>query len=143
LKFGESPFDENWLKRPSQDHRITTRLHIAEYLRARTESLLAHATQVDPTSKWWFGLDDDELGKVYPWEDWILAMSVLAEIPEGMMETDLFAGIVKVDVKYASMDPTAAFMAGKLKNEGSTRALFEALWSGEAVATISRLASRS
>ncbi|MFN5601207.1 MAG: PIG-L family deacetylase [Acidimicrobiaceae bacterium] len=97
LKFGESPFDENWLKRPSQDHRITTRLHIAEYLRARTESLLAHATQVDPTSKWWFGLDDDELGKVYPWEDWILAMSVLAEIPEGIMETDLFAGIRSFD----------------------------------------------
>ena len=48
LKFGESPFDEKWLSRPSQDHRITTRLEIGAYLRARTESLLAHATQIDP-----------------------------------------------------------------------------------------------
>lgn len=90
LKFGESPFDEKWLSRPSQDHRITTRLDIGEYLYARTQSLLAHATQIDPTSKWWFGLDDDELAKVYPWEDWILAKSIFGEIPEGMQETDLF-----------------------------------------------------
>lgn len=93
LKYGESPFDKNWLNRTSQDHRITTRLEISKYLRARTESLRAHATQVDPTSKWWFGLDDDELAKVYPWEDWILAKSINGEIPEGMLETDLFFGI--------------------------------------------------
>lgn len=92
-KFGESPFDENWLKRPSQDHRITTRLNIGPYLRARTESLLAHATQVDPTSKWWFGLNDDELAEVYPWEDWILAKSALGEIASGAIESDLFEGI--------------------------------------------------
>lgn len=93
LKFGESPFDENWRNRPSQDHRITTRLEIGEYLHARTQSLRAHATQVDPTSKWWFGLDDHELADVYPWEDWILAKSVSGDVPEGMMETDLFVGI--------------------------------------------------
>jgi len=93
LKYGESPFDENWRNRPSQDHRITTRLDIGKYLHARTESLRAHATQVDPTSKWWFGLDDDELAKVYPWEDWILAMSTHGDIPEGIMETDLFYGV--------------------------------------------------
>lgn len=50
--------------------------------------------------------------------------------------------VIRIDAKYASMNPTAAFMLGKLKNEGSTRALFEALWSGEAQKTISRLASR-
>ena len=93
LKFGESPFDENWRNRPSQDHRITTRLEIGEYLYARTQSLRAHATQVDPTSKWWFGLEDHELADVYPWEDWILAKSVSGNVPEGMMETDLFVGI--------------------------------------------------
>jgi mycothiol S-conjugate amidase len=92
-KFGESPFDDNWLKRPSQDHRITTRLNIGAYLRARTESLLAHATQVDPTSKWWFGLDDNELAQVYPWEDWILAKSIFGEIAPGVIESDLFEGI--------------------------------------------------
>jgi mycothiol S-conjugate amidase len=92
-KFGESPFDENWLKRPSQDHRITTKLNIAGFLRARTESLLAHATQVDPSSRWWFGLTDDELAEVYPWEDWILAKSAVGEIPDGEIESDLFAGL--------------------------------------------------
>jgi mycothiol S-conjugate amidase len=93
LKYGESPFDENWRNRPSQDHRITTRLDIGQYLHARTASLRAHATQVDPTSKWWFGLSDAELADVYPWEDWILAHSVSGDVPEGMMETDLFVGL--------------------------------------------------
>jgi putative sterol carrier protein len=51
--------------------------------------------------------------------------------------------VVRIDAKNASMDPTTAFMAGKLKAEGNTRSLFEALWSGDAAAVISRLASRS
>ncbi|MGA0117395.1 MAG: SCP2 sterol-binding domain-containing protein [Ilumatobacteraceae bacterium] len=59
---------------------------------------------------------------------------------EGPDDADV---VIRIDAKYASMNPTAAFMAGKLKNEGSTRALFEALWSGEAADVISRLASRS
>jgi mycothiol S-conjugate amidase len=92
-KFGESPFDENWLKRPSQDHRITTRVEIGKYLAARTQSLLAHATQIDPTSKWWFGLDDDELARVYPWEDWILARSSLDPLPQECIEDDVFMNI--------------------------------------------------
>jgi mycothiol S-conjugate amidase len=93
LKYGESPFDENWRNRPSQDHRVTTRLHIGEYLYARTQSLRAHATQVDPAAKFWFGLTDTELADVYPWEDWILAQSHNCEVPEGMLETDMFVGI--------------------------------------------------
>jgi len=92
-KNGESPFEEAWLNRPSQDHRITTRLHLPAFLPARSGSLRAHATQVDPSSAWWFGLDDDELARVYPWEDWILARSV-QELPmlEGH-EDDLFHGL--------------------------------------------------
>lgn len=93
LKYGESPFDENWRNRPSQDHRITTRLDIGRFLPARTLALRAHATQVDPSSKWWFGLDDEELAKVYPWEDWILAATHVGDVPEGMQETDLFVGL--------------------------------------------------
>lgn len=50
--------------------------------------------------------------------------------------------VVRIDAKYAAMNPTAAFMAGKLKAEGNTRRLFEALWSGEAEKIISQLASR-
>lgn len=91
-KFGESPFDENWLKRESQDHRVTTRINISGFIHARTLSLQAHATQVDPASKWWFGLDDEELEVVYPWEDWILAQSTLPSIEEKYIEADLFEG---------------------------------------------------
>ena len=74
---GKSPFDEKWLSRPGHDHRITTRLHIGDYLWARSGALRAHATQVDPNEPWWFGLSDDELAEVYPWEDWILARSLV------------------------------------------------------------------
>ena len=91
---GESPFDEKWFDRPDADHRITTKLDIAEFLWARTGALKAHATQVDPTEKWWFGLDDAQLAEVYPHEDWILARSLVGDIPgPGQYETDLFAGI--------------------------------------------------
>ena len=62
-------------------------------MRARTESLLAHATQVDPTSRWWFGLTDEELAEVYPWEDWILAKSAEGQGVDGAIEDDLFSGL--------------------------------------------------
>jgi hypothetical protein len=48
---------------------------------------------VDPSSAWWFGLTDDELAAVYPWEDWILAKSTLDIDTDSVMEDDLFAGI--------------------------------------------------
>lgn len=88
---GTSPYDEKWLDRPDHDHRITTRLDVRGYLWARTAALKAHATQVDPTEAWWFGLDDDELAAIYPWEDWILARSLVGPIPA--LEADLFEGI--------------------------------------------------
>lgn len=90
---GESPFDQAWLDRPGQDHRITTRLDVGEYLWARTGALKAHATQVDPTEPWWFGLDDRQLAEVYPYEDWILARSLVGIPADGEHETDLFAGL--------------------------------------------------
>ncbi len=90
---GRSPYDEKWLARPDHDHRITTRIDVSEYLWARTGALKAHATQVDPSEAWWFGLDDDELAEVYPWEDWILARSLVGPIPTDDRERDLFAGV--------------------------------------------------
>ena len=90
---GESPYDQDWLDRPGHDHRITTKVHIADYLWARSGSLRAHATQVDPSEPWWFGLTDDQLAEVYPWEDWILARSLVGTPVEGELETDLFVGI--------------------------------------------------
>lgn len=58
---------------------------------------------------------------------------------EGPDDADV---IVKIAAKDAALDPTLAFMTGKLKNDGSTGALFEVLSSGEAAEAISRLASR-
>lgn len=90
---GESPFDDAWLERPDADHRITTRLDVGGYLWARSGSLRAHATQVDPTEPWWFGLDDHQLAEVYPYEDWILARSLVGSPPEGELETDMLVGV--------------------------------------------------
>jgi mycothiol S-conjugate amidase len=90
---GESPFDEKWFERPDRDDRITTRVHVGGFLWARSEALRAHATQVDPTEAFWFGLTDDELAEAYPYEDWILARSLVGSPAPGEVEDDLFAGI--------------------------------------------------
>ena len=42
---------------------------------------------------WWFGLTDDQLAEVYPWEDWILARSLVGMPEEGELEDDLFSGL--------------------------------------------------
>lgn len=61
------------------------------------------------------------------------------EAVEGPDDADV---IVRVDAKNAGVDPTIGYMTGKLKAEGHTGELLRALWSGEAAAAISRLASR-
>jgi len=90
---GKSPYDERWFNRVGQDERVTTRLEVGEYLWARSGALRAHATQVDPNESFWFGLSDDELGEVYPYEDWVLAHSHVGFVPDGQTEDDLFVGI--------------------------------------------------
>src|SRR5829696_296768 len=96
---GESPYDERWFDRPDHDHRITTSIDVSGYVWARTKALLAHATQVDPNEPFWFGLDDEQLVTAYPWEDWILARSLVGPIPTADTERDLFEG---VDVEAAA-----------------------------------------
>ncbi len=86
----ESPFDEHWFERPSQDHRITTQVPIDEWFDVRLEALLAHATQVDPTSPFWFGLPREEARKVHPFDDYVLAAT---RVRTALPEDDLFAGI--------------------------------------------------
>jgi mycothiol S-conjugate amidase len=63
---------------------------------ARSGSLRAHATQVDPNESWWFGLDDAELAAAYPFEDWVLAKSAVGAPDADVVEIDLFAGIKDV-----------------------------------------------
>jgi mycothiol S-conjugate amidase len=86
----ESPFDEKWRSRPSQDDRITTSIAIDEWQDVRLDALLAHATQVDPASPFWFGLPRDEARTVHPWDDYVLAES---RVDTTVPEDDLFAGI--------------------------------------------------
>ncbi len=91
---GSSPYDEKWFERPDLDHRITTRLHVGEYLWARSGALRAHKTQVDEKESFWFGLSDEELAAVYPYEDWVLARSLVDDNRAGgELEDDLFVGI--------------------------------------------------
>jgi mycothiol S-conjugate amidase len=86
----ESPFDQRWFERPDQDHRITTRIDIAEHVDVRRDALLAHATQIDPESPFWFGLPPDVARGLHPFDEYHLARSL---VPADVPEDDLFAGI--------------------------------------------------
>ena len=86
----ESPYDEKWFSRPSQDHRITTRIDITDFSDVRRAALLAHATQIDPESPFWFGLPSEVARTVHPFDEYVLARTLVdAEPPED----DLFAGV--------------------------------------------------
>ena len=92
----ESPFDTKWFERPSQDHRITTRIDITGHFHVRQEALLAHATQIDPGSPFWFGLPADVASAVHPYDDYVLAGSRVGGAegePRDGVETDLFEGL--------------------------------------------------
>ncbi|MFZ2057250.1 MAG: mycothiol conjugate amidase Mca [Acidimicrobiales bacterium] len=86
----ESPFDESWLERPGDDDKITTSIDLTGFEDVRRLALLAHATQVDPTSKYWFGLPPEILRTIHPYDDYILARSLVDTDPP---EDDLFAGL--------------------------------------------------
>ncbi len=87
----ESPFSEDWFKgAPDQDARVTTSIDVDGFNHVRLDALLAHKTQVDPNSKFWFGLPPDVQKTIHPYEDYILARSLVdAQAPED----DLFAGV--------------------------------------------------
>ncbi len=86
----ESPFGEDWFKRPSQDEQITTSIDIGDWYDVRLDALLAHETQVDPTSPFWFGLPREVSRTVHPFDDYVLARS---RVETDFPEDDLFAGL--------------------------------------------------
>jgi mycothiol S-conjugate amidase len=86
----ESPYTEEWFSRPWQDERITTAIDIEGYGHVRFDALLAHATQIDPASPFWFGLPREISEGIHPYDDYIRASS-LVEAPTP--EDDLFAGL--------------------------------------------------
>jgi mycothiol S-conjugate amidase len=87
----ESPFPKEWTDgdRPSQD--ITTSIDVSEHADVRPHALLAHATQVDPKSPFWFGLPPEVARTIHPYDDYALARSLVRDGGPG--EDDLFAGV--------------------------------------------------
>jgi mycothiol S-conjugate amidase len=90
----ESPYAEwlaNWQERAA-DRRVpnvTTKVYCADHFPRRDAALLAHATQVDPEG-WFFKVPLDVQRRVFPWEQFELARSMVdSELPED----DLFAGV--------------------------------------------------
>ena len=86
----ESPYTEQWFSRPWQDHLITTSIDIEGHAEVRFEALLAHATQIDPESPFWFGLPREVAASIHPYDDYILAQTT---VDVSRPEDDLFAGL--------------------------------------------------
>lgn len=86
----ESPYDQRWLERDNLDHLITTRVPVDGFGDVRRRALLAHATQIDPGSDFWFGLPDDVDDRIHSHDEFRLAMG---EVGPDVPESDLFAGI--------------------------------------------------
>ena len=89
----ESPYAE-WIGRWDPDkadvmERVTTQIECAEYFEIRDEALKAHATQIDPNSRW-FAVPLDMQREVWPTEEYELVRSF---VDSTLPEDDLFAGI--------------------------------------------------
>ena len=86
----ESPFDDRWFERPANDDATTTIIDVDDFAEVRSQALMAHATQVDPTSRFWFGLPPEVARTVFPYEEYVLARSL---VPTTVPEDDLFSGV--------------------------------------------------
>jgi mycothiol S-conjugate amidase len=101
----ESPFDEQWRKRweDAREEVVTASIDISDFADVRREALLAHATQVDPNSRFWFGLPPEVMASIHPHDDYRLAQVRDADgrlaspdalvFEDGDVESDLFAGV--------------------------------------------------
>ncbi|MCX2954442.1 mycothiol conjugate amidase Mca [Lentzea sp. NEAU-D7] len=89
----ESPYTEwlaNWgTDRPDVMDRVTTQVECADYFDVRDEALKAHATQIDPTSRW-FGIPMELQREIWPTEEYELVRSL---VDSTLPENDLFAGV--------------------------------------------------
>ena len=89
----ESPYEE-WLKnwpadRPDVMERVTTRIECGDYFEIRDKALLAHATQIDPNSRFFF-VPLEMQREVWPTEEYELSRSL---VDTTLPEDDLFAGV--------------------------------------------------
>lgn len=88
-----SPYQE-WLDRRDPDkpdvmERVTTQVPCAEYYDVRDEALRAHATQIDPNSRW-FVVPLEIQQDLWPTEEYELARSL---VDTSLPEQDLFTGL--------------------------------------------------
>lgn len=89
----ESPYEE-WLKSWDPEkadvmERVTTRVECGDFFEQRDEALKAHATQIDPNSRW-FAVPRDLQREVWPTEEYELVRSL---VDSTLPEDDLFAGL--------------------------------------------------
>jgi mycothiol S-conjugate amidase len=88
----ESPYEE-WLKnladRPDPGERVTTRIRCDDWFDVRDKALLAHETQIDPNSRWFF-MPLELQREIWPTEDYELVRSL---VDSPVPEDDLFTGI--------------------------------------------------
>ena len=92
-KDGESPYGE-WLERWASDRpdvmeRVTTQVECGDYFQQRDDALVAHATQIDPTSRW-FAMPRELERELWPTEEYELARSL---VDTTLPEDDLFSGV--------------------------------------------------
>jgi mycothiol S-conjugate amidase len=96
----ESPYDDERIKEmvdgahdgSSPRPRLT--IDIIGHGSIMRDALLAHATQVDPDSRHWFGLPREISAEVYPYDDYEVARDLTGADPSGA--DDLFAGLDRV-----------------------------------------------
>jgi mycothiol S-conjugate amidase len=88
----DSPYAEwlvNWEDKPGDAERLTTSVPCSAYFPVRDAALIAHATQVDPTGRW-FAVPLELQQETWPYEDFQLARCL---VDTTLPEDDLFAGI--------------------------------------------------
>jgi mycothiol S-conjugate amidase len=102
----ESPFDAEWRARWDKipEDVPTHVVDITGYTHVRRDALLAHATQVDPTSKFWFGLPPEVMETIQPHDDYRLA---LVGDPDGTIRTPEWDGTVGSDLFDDVRTPSA------------------------------------
>jgi mycothiol S-conjugate amidase len=91
----DSPYTEwleSWDDTRDISDRVTTRVPCAEFFELRDRALVAHATQVDPTGRW-FALPMEVQRETWPTEDYELARSLVEPLEPGPVEDDLFTGV--------------------------------------------------
>jgi mycothiol S-conjugate amidase len=95
----DSPYNDQRLARmleaeaddrnPAEGVRPRLTVDVTGYSWVMRRALIAHATQVDPTSRHWFGLPEDVADDVYPYDEY----EVARDLTGATTDDDLFAGI--------------------------------------------------